>query len=148
MLEILFTVGLPGSGKSTWSENFIREKQLDKQKWKRISRDLLREMFDYYTLSTANEKFVTQVYELLLSKLVEEEYNILVDDTNLNKDHRQFLMNKLPPNKYEVKFQSFLEVPLEECLKRNDKREGFKKVPPVVIRNMHKKYIEPKLTGI
>jgi tRNA uridine 5-carbamoylmethylation protein Kti12 len=55
MRTIVMTIGLPASGKSTYSKELVKK---EPGRWKRVSKDDLREMFDCYEFTQSNEKFV------------------------------------------------------------------------------------------
>lgn len=81
--HIIFTKGLIASGKSTWAEKFVEENQ----DYKRINRDSIRKMLSNYTYDTANEEIVTNVERDIILSLCNQNYNIIIDNQNLNDDY-------------------------------------------------------------
>lgn len=79
-LEVIILRGAPGCGKTTWARAYIAE-----HPWfKRISRDSLREMFDFGDYTTPNEKFIRAIRYTLIRECLEAKHPVIVDDTNLN----------------------------------------------------------------
>lgn len=76
MKKVIMMRGLPGSGKSTYAKNLLKE---NPNMYKRINRDDLRAMFDNGHWSKGNEKFVKQVREMLIIKALEDGKHVLVD---------------------------------------------------------------------
>lgn len=125
--------GAPGSGKSTWAKHKLKLNDI----W--ISRDqirfhLLKEGEDYF--SHENEVidlFIRSIQANLNNGIGE---NIYVDATHLNRKSRKNLLNKLNLENTEINCVYF-NIPLEEVLKRNDKRTGLEKVPSSVVKRMY-----------
>lgn len=86
MLKIILCKGLPASGKSTWTRELIDK---NPEKYKRINKDDLRAMLDNGKWSNKNEQCVLQVRDLLIQKFMEDGFNIIVDDTNLDPKHEK-----------------------------------------------------------
>lgn len=84
--RIVFCCGIPASGKSTWARELLDK---NPEKYKRINKDDLRAMLDNGKWSKKNEQCVIQVRDLLIQKFMEDGYNIIVDDTNLDPKHEK-----------------------------------------------------------
>lgn len=126
--------GIPGSGKSTWARNFMR----DHQDWIYISRDeirfsLLDDDDDYF----AHEELVLTLYHTAIQEAVSAGKNIIVDATHVSKRPIHKTLNSIPLSKYNVVLVSF-HVPLEICLARNAQRKGRACVPTETIKDMYK----------
>lgn len=133
-LHIVICKGLPASGKSTWCE-----KQLYlNSNYKRVNKDLLRRMFDNSFFSKQNEKMVVLAQKTIIFALLQEGYNILVDDTNLNPKNISIIkdmaktIESLNGCSIEVKIKDFTDVPVKECVER-DKLRGKESVGEKVI---------------
>lgn len=145
---LIFTLGCPASGKSTWAKQYVK----DNPSFKRIERDSLREMFNDYDIKEKGiEELVTKaVYDLIIL-CFKEGYNVILSDTNLNTKFRNKLIteianrNKEENNQFDIQldYKEFTDVPLQTCLDRNRKRKGHKYVPERVIKSMYEKYIAP-----
>ena len=135
MSKVIMLKGLPASGKSTWAKEYIEKHPGTK----RINKDLMREMFDFEVWSHENEKMVLQIRDTLIKQFLKEGYDVIIDDTNFSHRHENRIRAILPKNvTFEVN-DSFLEVPLEECLKRNKGR--VHEVPDDVIQGMYDTYL-------
>lgn len=86
MSKILLLKGIPASGKSTFCRELIDK---NPEKYKRINKDDLRAMLDNGKWSKKNEQCVLQVRDLLIQKFMEDGYDIIVDDTNLDSKHEK-----------------------------------------------------------
>lgn len=67
---------------------------------------------------------------------------IFADATHLNSISRAKVINKLKQLPEEINV-IWLDTPLEECIKRNNCREGRAKVPEQVIKNMYSNMCPP-----
>jgi predicted kinase len=135
MPKIIILKGLPASSKSTWS----KEQVAKDPNTKRVSKDDLRLMLDNSRHSKANEKFVLKVRDFTIMEAINDGHNIIVDDTNLHPKHEERIRELAKTAKLKTTVEindSFLEVPLEECIKRDLKRPNS--VGEKVIRDMHK----------
>ena len=140
--KIIMTLGLPGSGKSFWAENFILT--AEKESWYNSNRDNLRfEMFSKYDISPQQEKRVTAEQEARINKSIDEGKSIIISDTNLNLKTQTRFELLAKKRKIQLEHKSFLDIPLETCIKQDLKRS--RSVGKDVIMNMHIKYIRPNL---
>lgn len=145
MQKIILTVGLSGSGKSTWAKKMVQD---NPGKYKRINKDDLRAMLDVSRWSKANEQFVIQVRDSITISALESGYSVIWDDTNLHQKHldqaKEIANNfKLITSKI-IQVESnvlFLEVPIETCIKQDLKR--FNSVGEAVIRKQYEEFVKP-----
>lgn len=145
--QIILTQGLPASGKSFWARGVIRNSN---GKAKRINKDLLREMFDDSKYSKPNEEFVLSMRDLIVKEALTAGYEtIIIDDTNFEDRHRERMLGLADAHKartgeeIDVQYKSFTDVPLDVCLQRDSERD--KSVGEKVIKDMHRRYIQPLL---
>ena len=137
MKKVILTKGLPASGKSTWAK-----KMVDKGGYKRINKDDLRAMLDNSHYTKHNEKFIEKMRDLLILEVLNEGFTPIVDDTNLAPRHYNHI-SELVKEIAEIKIEDkFLQVSLEECIKRDLKRPVS--VGEKVIRDMYNQFIKPK----
>lgn len=134
MSNIILLRGLPASGKSTWTKEII---QKTPGLWKRVNKDLLREMIDCGQWSNKNERQIIEARNCLINHFVSKNYNVIVDDTNLSDSHEKAIRKiaEIHSARLEVKL---FDVPMEECIERDSKRE--KPVGRRVIEGMAKQY--------
>lgn len=142
MTKLIMTVGLPGSGKSTWA---LQEMGSDSVKAFRVNRDELRmTLFGKYVLSPAQEAIVTTFQHKIIKEALDSGLDVYVDDTNLNPRFSKKLMEIGNQYGAEVIFKDFTQVSVEECLKNIQKRVagGGRDVPEAVVRSMYDRYIK------
>lgn len=132
--------GLPASGKSTWA----REQVLLKPgSVKRVNKDELRQMIDAGYWSKGNEQFVIDQRNSIIWNALLNGKHVIVDDTNLEKKHEEVIRDIAKKFSAQVIINdSFLSVPVEECIAR-DALRGDKSVGEKVIRDMAERYLKP-----
>ena len=139
--ELVATVGLPASGKTTWAEKFV-EANGD---YINVNRDDIRLMLcgrdRYKKFKKWREEIVTEIQTAAISESIRQGKSVIVSDTNLNPKVRESL--KAIAAKHNVAYRedrSFLEVPYGECIERDKLREH--PVGQSVIVGMYQKYRE------
>lgn len=139
--KVWLMCGIPGSGKSTWIQ-----KQMKTSPGAWCSRDNVRfsmvgEDEDYF----ARENEVFEAWIVEIQKAIEDKSvkNIYIDATHLNEKSRDKVLNRLNLENATLCAVNFT-VPLEECIRRNDLREGRARVPRSVIRRMHFSFVPAK----
>lgn len=131
--------GIPGSGKSTFAEKLMRDKADEDIRY--VSRDeirfhLLKEGEDYFSHEDeVYDRFVGTIANTLI-----DGFDVIADATHCNHGSRAKLYNYLrlwhmPPEDYDVVFIQ-MTTSFEECMKRNDLREGVTHVPKSVMKRM------------
>ena len=140
MKNVYILCGIPGSGKSTWVLEQLRQGQ--RAIW--CSRDLVRfgmvksnELYFSREIEVFN-RWITNINEAITYSEYEDIY---VDATHLTEKSRKKTISLLAPANY---FYVAFDVPLNICLERNAKRKGREKVPEDVIVNMFNTYTIPK----
>src|SRR5574343_1364540 len=136
MPKLVMTRGLPASGKSTYAKELIKNNN-----FKRVNKDLLREMIDDSKWTRGNEKFVLKARNNLISLMLSEGYNVVCDDTNFASKHEETLRQIAAQNKADFEIKEF-EVSVEECIKRDLLRQ--KPVGKDVILRMFIENIKPE----
>lgn len=142
MPTLTITQGLPGSGKSTWAKQ---------QPGYRVNRDSLRAMLLPapwpYGDEVAEDVCTTAQFAAIRS-LLACGYDVIVDDTNLLSAHVEAL-HELVEDLDDVDVETrnrFLDVPLEECIRRDALRPEGERVGEVVIRSMWERYLDDLAT--
>jgi predicted kinase len=135
MKKVIILVGLPASGKSKFANELLLS---EPGRWVRTNKDLLREMAHASYWSPGNEKLILQVRDAIILMALESGKNVIVDDTNFG--HHIDHIKELVKGQAVVEINdSFLQVPVEECIKRDLKR--LNSVGKDVIMRMYNKYV-------
>jgi predicted kinase len=137
MQKVIILVGLPASGKSTWAnEIFTAETGM----WEIISWDCLRH-FDAegnprsYKFKKKSETEIRDASYEMARKFLSQGRNLIIDNTNLSESSRQHWRFIAEQAGAEVEVKEF-NTPLDECVRRNEFRTGWRKVPRPVIERM------------
>lgn len=142
MPEVIFLIGIPTSGKSTFSNNpkykdYVRVSSDD------ILQEIAKERQQTYnTIFKANIRFAQIAMMKVLKKAVENDKSVIWDQTNLTKKQRREKIKQIPS--HYKKTAVYFVIPLETALERNTKRPG-KVIPPEVLERMIKEYELPTL---
>lgn len=135
-LTLTITRGLPGSGKSTWTE----EQQRKRDDIVRVNRDSLRETVfgGHGVLDNKAESLITQMQIQMVTSLLDKGYSVIVDDTHLRaKVVRQwYRVAKNYGGRVQFVVQDF-DTPLETCILRDSLRS--RSVGENVIRRMYER---------
>ena len=136
---IYIAVGLPGSGKSTYAKNFIKDKDIEY-----LSSDELRAKFGS---GETDQTCTNQVFGHIKRKVDEflkDGKNVLVDATSVNRRERADYINAA--KKYGAKVVALVfKMDRDGLIARNQKRgeQGGRVVPDWVIDKMLAKFEEP-----
>ncbi|MBP0019987.1 MAG: AAA family ATPase [Cyanobacteria bacterium SBLK] len=138
MKKVLILIGLPASGKSTYAKELLLE---NPGRWVRTNKDLLREMAHASYWSPKNERFIVKLRDEIILMALEAGKHVIVDDTNFG--HHIEHIKELVKGKAKVEVNdSFLEVPVEECIRRDLERP--RSVGKDVIMKMYNRYIRTR----
>lgn len=131
--KVIILVGVPASGKSTWTRDY-----LDKNpNTVAVSRDDFR-----YGLRNSGitepkiEAVITELVDTTIIKSLNKGLEVVIDATNLKSTYINHFVD-LVKFKADVEFQIF-DISLEKAIERDSKRE--RKVGEAVIRKMYKQY--------
>lgn len=125
--------GAPGSGKTTWCKNAIKDKSSI-----HISRDVIRfalldETDGYFDKETeVFDEFIREIREALKNNSI---INIYVDATHLSEAARNKVLDRLNLTNVTLYAINFL-TDIKIAIKRNELREGRSVVPRSVLRRM------------
>ena len=131
-MKIIITIGISGSGKSTWANQFCQENP----NWLRINRDEIRKSMlsvslnEYHTWPLADkyriEILVTEQQNQLIINALTNGWNVVLDNTHLKlsviNQYRKLFIEHFEA--YEMSFKLF-DTPLEICLKNDQNREAI-----------------------
>lgn len=124
---ILLTVGISASGKTSWTEEFIR----NRKDWINLNRDDCRfatfnggvRNWQQYKFTRANEQRVTDMIDQRAIEASTQRVNLIVSDTNLNPKIRKKWLEWAIANDYEYLIKEF-PITFDEARKRDVQREG------------------------
>lgn len=133
---LIMTKGLPGSGKSTWAREQVKKGNYTVQ---RINKDELREMIDVGKHGKHTEKHIIHYRDAFINIALAAGKTVIVDDTNFAPVHQARLAEIAKEHNVPLIVQSFLDVPVEECIKRDLRRD--KSVGKDVIMKMYNQYL-------
>jgi predicted kinase len=129
---VVLTIGLPGSGKTTWYK---------RRGVQPLSSDMLRNiLFDNITEQRYQGLVFSTLRSLLRARLIAKMPWNYVDATNLSPHERRQWIKMARGFGYEV-HAVFFDVPLEVCLERNRKRE--RQVQEEVMKQMAQRLKPP-----
>ena len=130
---VVLSIGLPGSGKSTW---FKRHNILP------LSSDMVRILlFDDVTEQRYQDLVFSTLRSMLRARLLSKRPWNYVDATNLSPHERRSWIKLAHDFGYEA-HAVFFDVPPEVCIERNRRRE--RNVPEDVMMRMANKLRPPK----
>jgi predicted kinase len=142
MPTLILTVGLPGSGKTTWA----RAQQVGRTDIVRVNRDDIRDMllqpWPYGGPAgelNRLERIVTGIQIGAVRNALRSGLDVIVDDTNLSHSVRRDFRALASDFGASVKIQNFQDVPLETCIERDALRE--RPVGASVIQGMFDRYL-------
>jgi predicted kinase len=129
--KVLINIGLPGSGKTTWSKDFV-SKNPD---WVRVGRDDFRFMLkDSPILDPKGEKMLNDLMAQTTRKALLSGYNVVLDNTHCKLKYINEAIASVN-DLADVDFRYF-DVPMATCIERDKLRE--KKVGAPIITKMAK----------
>ena len=146
--KLILIRGIQGSGKSTWARQWVEE---DPEHRIRINNDDIRNMLGVYWV-TSREGLVTDIKKRTAQHAMYRNYDIVVDNMNLNPKEIKFwedlvyVHNETVENNselkdkydsYEIEFKDFF-IPLEECIRRDAMRPN--PIGEKVIRDTWRRY--------
>lgn len=130
-MKAIITVGISASGKTSWAVQFVKDMFAKGEWWKIVCRDDIRRMLLEQKLNRElvpgelwkkwnfkDESKVNVAIDGIMKECQERGYNIIVADTNLNKDRNRAMKDKLEKMGYDVEFKEF-EISFEEAAKRD-----------------------------
>ena len=141
--EIILTRGLPGSGKTTWALQYIK----DNPEYVNVNRDDLRSMLQgegqYAKFRKWRESLVTAIQTKIVIEALGNDKSVIISDTNLNPNYYGTWQSIADEFSAALRFNDdFLEVPVGVCIERDNARKarGERAVGQSVITSMFNKY--------
>lgn len=133
-LEVIINIGVPASGKSTWTAEFIKKNP----GWVKVSRDDFRYMLKGVGWCEPKvEKMITYMHNQAIITALANKFNVIVDNTSLKISSINEIKN-LVKEYASVRYMVF-DVPLKTLLERDAARE--RSVGDAVIKRMYKDWL-------
>ena len=134
---LFMMVGIPGSGK-THFVNSIASSNATIVSRDEIRFSIINDNDEYFS----KEKQVFKEYVNRIQSALDKGGVVYADATQLNGVSRTKLINSLDVSNTNV-IPVMVKTSLDKCLKRNAKREGRRRVPDEVIKNMYNSLTDP-----
>lgn len=132
-LIVNINVGIPASGKTTWSLNKIK----NDPSWVRINRDDFRFMLKNQAFCEPKiEDAITKMFYNAVDVALTKNLNVIIDNTNVKAKYIEAFIEHVQ-YRADVEFMVF-DISLEKALERDKNRE--KSVGVEVIKKMYKEY--------
>lgn len=133
----IFTLGLPGSGKSTFLKVFE-----ESNKFITVSADEIRltlPNYDPQKPELVHETCVKMAEERVY-ELMRQNKDLIMDGGSINDHYTERIIKELQANNYEVEVH-FINTPVHICIQRNNERKarGERFVPTSAIIDKHYK---------
>jgi predicted kinase len=137
IINIKILIGIPRSGKTSWSTNYVFENR----NVTRINRDELRMMLVGNVITKGNNNFINKVRNNIIRQAIIAKRNIIIDDTNCYLDQLVVLIKYIKEIACKYQREVFIELvdfdtDIKICLERNDLRKN--KIPISGIYHMLK----------
>ena len=139
MAKLIITMGIQGSGKSTFIQNQLQ----DTDKW--VSRDLIR-----FNLLEDNEDYFKKEKQVVKQFMAEIEQGlkdtkikrVFADALNISKKSRAKIINRFRNLAEEIEIV-WVQVPLDTAIARNEKRTGRAKLDKQILIDCYNRLEEP-----
>ncbi len=136
MPTLYFTIGLPGSGKSTTARKMAAESNGTVLE---VTKDDLRLHPDAPKDRRRQERWVLARRDEIVAKALSAGFSIVVHDTNFNPIHRTTLESAAAKHGADFVVLDFTHVDVDECIRRDSLREN--PVGAKVILGMWRQYL-------
>ena len=135
MSKLIICRGIPASGKTFWAKQWVLE---DPEHRVRINQDDIRLMLGKYWVPS-REKLVQHIQEEALTEALLRGYDIVIDNTNLNKKVLDFYRALvIDHGNHAIEYKDFFDTPLSVCIERDKNRDV--QVSEKIIRNFYNNY--------
>jgi len=137
MSKIIVCRGLPASGKSTWSKEYVQLQNHSGVPTVRVNRDNIRQVL----MAPYSEDTVKTVERNNIVSALNDGKDVVIDDTNIYSCTAYLVLDAILLSSQEnitIEIKNFMDIPIETCLERNSHREN--PVPEVIILNFFEYY--------
>jgi len=118
MAKLIVLRGLPASGKSTLAKEMMEHDG----NIVRVNKDLLREMLYWNKFSGKNEGFIWEVERMIAKHFLDQDRNVIVDDTNLNPNTFGSWFQFAKDNGHKIEHID-IDTDWETCIRRDELRD-------------------------
>jgi predicted kinase len=138
---VTITIGVSGSGKTTWAKKECRTNYNQI----RVNRDDLRAslfgltLSDYFKQNNVynREELITDISYKMINEAVKNGQNVIIDNTHLSIAYIRNILNSIDG---DVEFRTeWFNIDSETCIQRDSLRETV--IGEIVIRNQMSKYL-------
>lgn len=144
MVELIATIGLQASGKTTWARNWVAQDPVNRV---RVERDELREMLGFGFVKQ-NEKLILDLRNNMVENALKCGKSVVVSDTNFPWRTLRELRSIAVANGAEFRVQDFTNVPVQDCIRRDASRDPYlcdrSPVGAEVITDFYNRYLKGK----
>ena len=124
MKTLYFLRGLPASGKTTWAKKKLAALNLGGQhRAVRTNKDEIRARLSAKGIS-GESKVVRRETELV-TRALKAGLHVIIDNTHFNPIHEWRYRDLAKEYGHKFEIVSFTDVPLEECMRRDQKRRNY-----------------------
>ena len=135
MNKLIICRGIPASGKTFWAKQWVLE---DPEHRVRINQDDIRLMLGKYWVPS-REELVQHIQKEALIEALERGYDIVIDNTNLNKKVLDFYRALvIDHGNHAIEYKDFFDTPLSVCIERDKNRDV--QVSEKILRNFYNNY--------
>ena len=121
MSKLIMLSGLPAAGKSTRAKEIM----ISHGNFVRVNKDLLRVMLHFNKWTGNNEKVTQKVQRVIVKELLQNNINVIVDDTNLSQKHRDSWENLCKEVNAKFAMENLSkEIDLKELFERDANRKN------------------------
>ena len=110
MKTMYITVGVSGSGKTTWANDLVFTSRLYEETVVKIERDEIRKTIVGYKphkMSKRVEKETTEIALKIFRMALESNLSVVISDTNLNESIRNEWIERGKENGYHIVIKTF-----------------------------------------
>jgi predicted kinase len=141
MKKLIMTIGLPGSGKTTWAREYAEQMREVGERVDIVCKDDIRKAMSAtgWVWSKSGEVEVLKMRDSLIKSAFSHGVSVVIStDTNFGR-HKNRLAELARQHKADFEVKDFTHVPVDVCIERDGKRK--ESVGPEVIKNMFNKYL-------
>ena len=143
--KLIIVEGPQGAGKTTWAKQWCLDEPTQRIRW---NNDAIRKMLGKYWVPE-RENFIASLKTSFFEKAMANGYDIVVDNMNLNPKEEQYfttIIEKFNEQhsdyNYKLEFKDFLNISLDECIKRDLNRSGDDQIGAKIITETYERYKE------